>query len=255
MPPPISVQLYSVRDVLKHDFEGTIRRIAEMGYVGVEPWSGNLGSSLQTTAWLFQELGLQVNGIHSPLPLGDDKNRVLDTMAAFNAPYLICPWLPPERFKTVESLEAVCDSLNEADEITRAAGHKLAYHNHDFEFKRLPDGKLPHEYMREWLAPTIVFEIDLYWVKVAGVDPAQTVRELGARAPLLHMKDGHLDPPHPMVAAGDGVMDFDAIMQAAGSHPEWLVVELDSCATDMMEAVEKSYRYLIAKGFARGKNL
>ncbi|MGC8781906.1 MAG: sugar phosphate isomerase/epimerase family protein, partial [Anaerolineae bacterium] len=76
-----------------------------------------------------------------------------------------------------------------------------------------------------------------------GVDPVQAIREAGPRATLLHIKDGPANTTDPMVAVGEGVMDFPAILKAA-SYAEWLIVELDRCATDMAEAVAKSVRYL-----------
>jgi sugar phosphate isomerase/epimerase len=92
--------------------------------------------------------------------------------------------------------------------------------------------------------PTIFFEVDAYWVKTAGCDPAQVVAELGARAPLIHAKDGPAVKGEPMVAVGDGSQDFSKILQAANGHAEWLIVELDQCTTDMLAAVERSHRYL-----------
>ena len=84
------------------------------------------------------------------------------------------------------------------------------------------------------------------------MDPAKVVKELGPRAPLLHIKDGPAVKDEPQVAVGDGVLDFPRIVQAAEGAVEWLIVELDHCGTDMMEAVEKSYQYLVKGGLARG---
>ncbi|MCK5328239.1 MAG: sugar phosphate isomerase/epimerase, partial [Candidatus Latescibacteria bacterium] len=78
------------------------------------------------------------------------------------------------------------------------------------------------------------------------------VRELGVRAPLLHIKDGPCTKEAPMTAVGEGVVDFRSIVEAAGETAEWMIVELDRCATDMMEAVATSYTYLIEEGLARG---
>ena len=103
------------------------------------------------------------------------------------------------------------------------------------------------------MEPDIFFEIDTYWAKTAGLDPVKVVAELRERAPLLHIKDGPAVKGEPMVAAGEGNMDFPAITQAAGGVPEWWVVELDACATDMLEAVEKSYDYLTGHNLATGK--
>jgi sugar phosphate isomerase/epimerase len=87
---------------------------------------------------------------------------------------------------------------------------------------------------------------------VGGVDPAQAVARLGKRARMLHLKDGPgQDIKAPNTAAGEGALDMPAI--AAASQAEWHVVELDHCAGDMFEAVERSHRYLVGAGLARGR--
>jgi sugar phosphate isomerase/epimerase len=95
--------------------------------------------------------------------------------------------------------------------------------------------------------------VDTYWVKVAGHDPAAVLRQLGNRAPLLHIKDGPADGTQSaMTAVGAGVLDWQAIIPA-GSAAEWLIVELDRCDTDMLQAVADSYTYLTQKGYAHGR--
>lgn len=250
---PIGLQLYTLRDAMTADFDGVIRKVADVGYAGVEV-AGVIyeHTTPQNAAKRFKDLGLTVLGAHEKLPLGDDKNAVLDRMATLECNRLICPWRPPEQFETADSIKAVCDELNAADEVARANGLSLLYHNHWFEYEMV-DGTPANQIMLQHLAPTVGLEIDTYWVQVAGQDPAQVVRELGARAPLLHIKDGPADSVEkPMTAVGDGVMDWDGIIGAGQGSTEWLIVELDRCATDMMEAVAKSYTYLTGKGYARG---
>jgi sugar phosphate isomerase/epimerase len=249
---PIGLQLYTLREAMASEFSGVIKKVADFGYLGVEA-AGVIyeHTPVQDAAKLFKDLGLTVLGAHEKLPLGDDKNAVLDRMALLDCKRLICPWRPPEQFKTLDSIKAVCDDLNAADEVARANSLSLLYHNHWFEYESL-DGKLAHQIMLENLAPTVGFEIDTYWVKVAGQDPSQVITELGSRVPLLHIKDGPADKiESDMTAVGEGVMDWDAVI-GAGKSAEWLIVELDRCATDMLEAVGKSYTYLTEKGFARG---
>ncbi|MBT5833050.1 MAG: sugar phosphate isomerase/epimerase, partial [Candidatus Latescibacteria bacterium] len=89
------------------------------------------------------------------------------------------------------------------------------------------------------------------WVQTAGPDPVGVIAELGARAPLIHVKDGPCTREADMQALGEGVTDFQSII-GVGGHVDWWIVELDRCATDMMEAVEKSYTYMISNGFAAG---
>ena len=79
------------------------------------------------------------------------------------------------------------------------------------------------------------------------------IAELGSRAPLIHMKDGPCTRKEDMQALGEGVTDFQSIIDAGGDNVDWWIVELDRCATDMVEAVEKSYTFLTQKGYARGR--
>ncbi|MCC7208973.1 MAG: sugar phosphate isomerase/epimerase [Anaerolineae bacterium] len=251
MTAPIAVQLYSLREALAQDFEGVIRQLADMGYAGVEPFGLPDAIPPQAPA-LFKSLGLQVVASHSGLPLGDQRSAVLDAAAALGLKYLICPWMDPNvHFASLDAIKRLCDTLNEASAAAKAAGLTMGYHNHHFEFEPV-EGQMPYQVMLRQCAPDVIFEIDTYWVKTAGHDPAAVVKEFGARAPLLHIKDGPCVHGEPMVAVGEGVVDVPAVIQAGEGHTEWLVVELDRCATDMTEAVRKSYAYLVKKGLARG---
>ncbi len=248
MTKPIGVQLYSVRDALTQDFEGVVRKIASYGYQGVEPYRNTL-TTPQSAADLFKSLGLQVPSAHSPLPVGDDRASVLETMRLYGCTYLVCPSMPRDQFKTVEGIKGICAQLNEANKIARDAGLTLGYHNHWFEYEPV-EGTFGYKILAENLDPSIIFEIDTYWAKVGGVDPVAAIHELGARVPLLHIKDGPATTTEaPMVAVGDGSMDIAGILKA-GQAAQWLIVELDRCATDMLTAVEKSYANLeiLARG-------
>ncbi len=249
---PIGLQLYTLRDALAADFEGTIRQVAAQGYVGVESANAAYVSTTPTAAAkLFQELGLQVPSAHSDLPLGAKKNAVLDTMQILGCKDLVCPYIPAEEFASEDRIKFHSDELNQADEIARENGMRLSYHNHWWEYRQQVNGRPAYKIMLENVAPTVNFEVDTYWVKTGGYDPADIIREYGSRAPLLHIKDGSTDEKDPMVAVGDGVMDWASIISAG--KPEWLIVELDRCATDMLEAVGRSYTYLTSKGYAHGR--
>ena len=250
MPAPIALQLYTLRDVLAKDFVGTVKQVADIGYVGVET-AGVFGDSPASAAKLFTDLGLTVSSAHSPLPLGEKQQEVIDTLGALNCPRLLLPWQPPELFKSTDGIRRVCDLLNEAAPIAKANGFSIGYHNHWFEYE-LVNNQLAADLMLEQLDPSIFLEVDVYWVQTAGQNPAEVVRRLGRRAPLLHIKDGPCQLEMPMTAVGEGVMDIPGVIAASGSSAEWLIVELDHCATDMLEAVQKSYDYLTTKGLAHG---
>jgi sugar phosphate isomerase/epimerase len=250
MATPIALQLYTLRERMAQDFEGTIREVADMGFVGVET-ANMFGESPASAGRLFEELGLTVMGAHSPLPLGDEKQQVIDTMGALNCKRVIVAWQPPEKYKSLDGIKSICDNLNEGAAAARTHGLQVGYHNHWFEY--LPvENRIPVDVMREHLDPDVFFEVDVYWVQTAGQDPVQVVRRLGSRAPLLHIKDGPCEMEAPMTALGEGVVDLPGVIAAGAGSTEWLVVELDRCATDLTEAVRKSYGYLVGKELARG---
>jgi sugar phosphate isomerase/epimerase len=243
MTAPLGVQLYSVRESMSQDFDGTVREIAKMGYTGVEPAGFPEGVTPGQAKKLFDELGLTVTSAHSPMPLGENKQKVLDTMAAIACPHLVCPWIDPVYFSSKEKMKELAEILNQANEIAIENGMKFSYHNHDFEYALL-DGSPAIYTLEEYLNNSIGFELDTYWIHVAGQDPAKVTARFGERSPLLHIKDGPGNRKSDMTAVGDGVVDVPAIIRAGEPHTEWLIVELDRCATDMMDAVAKSYKYL-----------
>jgi sugar phosphate isomerase/epimerase len=248
---PIGIQLYTVRAELARDFENTIRRIASMGYVGVET-AGQYGESPAYAANLFRELGLQVVSMHAPLPLLGNLNQAMEIANTFGVKRVVCAWYPPERLESVNDIRAVCDELNRANETFSASGLELHYHNH-WQECALVENKRVYQHMLDALDKNIGFEIDVYWAQTAGVEPAAMIRELGKRAPLLHIKDGLATRQDPKMAVGDGKVDMRAIAEASHDTAEWWIVELDECATDMMQAVEKSINYLTQNHLAYGK--
>jgi sugar phosphate isomerase/epimerase len=250
MTAPIALQLYTLREAAaERGFETVVRQVAEMGYVGVEP-AGFPGTTPEAAGKLFAELGLAVPSAHVALPVGDSKQEVLDTMAAIGSTCIVSG-KGPDDFNTVDAVVATCDLFNEANANARAAGMQFGIHNHWWEYLKVGD-RYAYEIMLDRLDPEITFELDTYWIQVAGPDPAEIVALIGARSPLLHIKDGPANRQEPMQPIGSGVLDWPAILQAGADHTEWLIVELDRCATDMVEAVQSSYDYLVGGGLARG---
>jgi sugar phosphate isomerase/epimerase len=247
---PIAVQTYSVREHLATDFEGTIRRIAAMGYGALETTFEIPGTTWSKAASLFRELNLRVPAAHTPLPLGKNQGPVLDYARQMDLSYLVAMHGPND-FKRIDQIRRICDEYNQAAAVAAQHSLGLAYHNHWWEFQMV-EGRLAFDVMLEHLDPAVGFEIDTYWVQTAGHDPAAVLQRLGSRAPLLHIKDGPATVEAPMVAVGQGVMDFHGIV-AAASGAQWLIVELDRCATDMLAAVEKSYLYLVQEGLGHGR--
>jgi sugar phosphate isomerase/epimerase len=253
MTKPIALQLYSLREELAKDFERIVRRVAEMGYIGVEPWSGAFASiTPQAAAQLFKDLGLQVIASHVDMPEGENTQKMLDIASGLGIKRVIVASLPPEDYASVEIIQRTCERLNQASAVAKEHGLELLYHNHWQEYGPVDGGRSGYQVMLQYLNPDIRFEVDTYWVKAAGHDPAAVLKELGARVPMLHIKDGPAVRGQPMTAVGDGTLDIPGIIHAGEPYAEWMTVEIDRCATNMLTAVQKSYDYLVKKGLARG---
>lgn len=249
---PVAVQLYSLREEMARDFEGIIRSVAGIGYPGVEPFGGMPGG-LDATAALFRELELEVCSCHVPFPDDANRDKVLAIAEAYGLERVCIAFMPPAEFETVDAIKRACEKLNQAGEFASANGLSLGYHNHWWEFKRL-NGCATLDLMLDELDDNVFLQIDTYWAQVGGLDAVDVVKQAGGRAPLLHLKDGPLDTDGNMTPVGSGKMDVPAIVNASAESAEWHIVELDRCATDMLDAVRDSYTYLTSNGLARGKN-
>ena len=248
---PVAIQLYSVRDLLAKNFKAIVTQIAEMGYVGVET-AGFPGINVVEASDLFADLGLQVCSAHTQLPYGKQKNQVIELADALEISRVVSS-TSRDDFDSIDSIKALCSRWNEAADVADEFDLELGLHNHWWEFAQV-EGRTAFDVLLENIDERVFFQIDTYWVNTGGGDASQIVESLGERAPLLHIKDGSCEQDSDMVAVGEGKMDFPPIVEASHGISDWLIVELDRCATDMMEAVEKSYQYLTQNDLARGAN-
>lgn len=238
MAPKVALQLYNLRDLTPKDYEGVIRKVAAMGYDGVE-CAGFNGTTVPAAAKLFKELGLTVVGVHQPFPVGARKNEILDINATFGCKYMIVAATGRDDVKDMDAIKAHCDIINEASANAKERGVPLLIHNHDHEYAML-NGELIADIMVELLDPAVCFELDTYWIKVAGVDPAERVRMMGKRSPVLHIKDGPGNRESYMTAIGKGIMDFPAILKAGGGNTDWWIMEADRVEGDPLEVARES---------------
>ena len=250
MSKPISIQLYTVRDLCAQDFFGTLEEIAKIGYIGVE-FAGLHGKSPQDVAAKVKSLGLKVSSSHVGLPTSETVNQMVDIEKVLGNNLLITGF-GPDDFKTVELCKRSAAQFQEAAQLVKERGLRFGVHNHWWEFHKV-DGRLAYDILMEE-APDLHSELDIYWVAFGGADPVDIVRRYKSRIPVLHVKDGPLEPDKPHTAVGKGKVPVPAVINAADpSVLEWLIVELDSCGTDMMEAVRDSYTYLTSTGLASGR--
>lgn len=249
MKKPVSVQLYSLREEAKADFRKTLERLAAIGFNGVETAGFHSLTAIELQK-IVSDLGMKVSSTHSGLPK-DQKgfDEWVGNSKIFGNDILITGfWY--EQFNSVDAIKRTAELCNETIEKLKPYNMRFALHNHWMEFMKV-DGELAYSRLVK-LCPELLFEIDTYWAANFGAnDPAEMVALFKDRTPLLHIKDGKGGPhEEPQVAVGDGIMDFHKVIPAADPKVlRWLVIELDSCATDMFTAVEKSYQYLKKNNF------
>ena len=251
--PGLAVQLYTIRDQIAKDALGALRKLREIGFRHVETafWPEAIG--LNEAAALLRDLDFKVVSCHIEIPIGEHKPKMLQAAKAYGCTKMIWHgWPEDKRYSSLEGTMELIGIYNEAHRFARSEGLSFGLHNHWWEYRNKVGGKSVYEVLLEHLDPDIFFEMDAYWVKVAGHDPARIARQLGSRLKYIHVKDGPaqyndrlaVDNPDPMTAVGKGTQDFPGIFKAAGTHPDWLVVEMDKTATDVYEALRESYRYL-----------
>ncbi len=269
MTPQITLQLYSVRNQASIDYEGTIRAIAAMGFGCVEP-AGYPGYSAEKAVRLFQELGLKAPTCHSALPIGDNKNKVIEEALLLGHEAIItgCPPRFKENFASVDAIKATAELYCEASANAAAHGLQVGYHNHDWDLLDV-DGTPGYRIFLDNTPESVLWEADVFWVAKAGHDPVAFLQEIGPRGKVLHFKDGVINvsdtfteaetesgkimisSSSPFLPAGNGQVDLLSASKVA-SFAQYIAVELDSYPGDMMKAVQESYRYLTSNGIACG---
>ncbi|MEV4760987.1 sugar phosphate isomerase/epimerase [Micromonospora sp. NPDC049559] len=238
---PLSVQLYSVRELISDDRDGVLRRIADIGFGAVEPYDPT--TDPKGFRRVVDDLGLTVSSTHAGALLRQEPAEVFDAVATIGTELVIIPaGIPHEDFTTRDGLARAADLLNGLAEQAKPYGLRLGYHNHWWEIEPRIDGVPAIEVLAELLAPEVFLEIDTYWAAVGGVEVPDLLRRLGDRVLALHVKDGPVRKDEPHTAVGQGVMPVPEIL--AANPDAWRIVELDRCATDMLTALAESHAYL-----------
>ena len=260
---PIAVQVYSVRDDAQADLRGTLAKIKEMGYDGVE-FAGLYGYDPADIRDMCAELGLTPISAHVPLAeLTKDTKGTIAKYVTIGCRFIAVPYLPENLRPGTDGWAPTIENIKVIAKEAMAQGIQLLYHNHDFEFVRL-DGEYALDLLYQAI-PALQTELDTCWVKVGGEDPAAFVRKYTGRAPIVHLKDfaGQktknmyeligIDKKAEETTAfefrpcGSGKQDFPAILAASKeAGAEWVVVEQDkpSMGKTPLESIEMSIKYL-----------
>lgn len=208
------LQLYTVRDQLGADLDGTLRRVAEIGYLEVET-AGFAGAAADIIRSRLRQHALSAPSMHAGY---DDLQRNLDSVVkdavALGSRFIVCPSIDADQRRTADDWKRVCQTLNRTGRAVRGHGMTLAYHNHDFEFAPFDDRTTPFQLMmRETDPEDVKLELDVYWLAKAGLNPVQSLTNARDRVVLVHLKDMAADGA--TVELGAGTLHLEPIVRAA----------------------------------------
>lgn len=188
----IGLQLYTVRDLMKQDFEGTIAKVAQIGYKEVE-FAGYFDKTPQEVRAILDKNNLIALSAHVDSEIVENKwPETLDAAKTIGHSFVVCPWIDEKQRLTPDGWKRAADLFNRAGEASQKAGIQFAYHNHSFEFQpsEALGNKLPYDFLLAQTDPKLVkMEMDLCWITVAGADPLKYFDKYPGRFPLVHVKD------------------------------------------------------------------
>lgn len=261
----IGVQLYTVRSTMKTDFDGTVAKVAEVGYKEVE-FAGYFDHSPKDIRALLDKNGLTAPACHVSYDVVSNHwPEQLDAAHTIGHKFIVCPWIEEKQRQSPDGWKRAAELFNKAGEASAKAGVQFAYHNHTFEFRPTPslDGKLPYDFLLAECDPKLVkMEMDLCWISVAGKDPVAYFKKYPGRFPLVHVKDikplpkgaeGPTENPDKNISflteVGSGTIDWKRIFAESGKGGiQHYFVEHDNPA-DPFASIRTSYNYLHALRF------
>ncbi|KHF38006.1 sugar phosphate isomerase/epimerase family protein [Halalkalibacter okhensis] len=239
----VAIQLFTLREACQEDFVGTLKKVAELGYDGVE-FAGNWGGlEAENLKKILDDLSLKTAGSHVPLHmLENELDNVIEFQKKIGSHYITCPYLPEERRGEYSQLANI---LTEIGRTCAENGIKFSYHNHAFELEDI-EGKRPLNVLLDESNPEVVnAELDIYWLTKAGENPVEWIEKYKGRTPLLHLKDMTTDQEQFFAELGTGGVDLESsIRKGIESGVEWFIVEQDQTKRDPFESAKISLDYL-----------
>jgi sugar phosphate isomerase/epimerase len=224
------------------DFIGTLKKVSDLGYSGVE-FAGFGGlSSAELKAYL-EEFKLKPVGAHIGIDaLKNNLEEIIEYNLQLGNKYIVCPWAS---FQSKEDYIAMAETLGEIGRRIKEAGLQLCYHNHSHELQSF-DGEYGLDIMYRSVDSEILkAEVDTYWIAYAGLNPVDYLEKYSGRTPLLHIKDMENSEKREFAEIGTGTMDIKALAeQAEKNGTEWLIVEQDMCKREPLESVRISIENL-----------
>ncbi|KIC02991.1 xylose isomerase [Flavobacterium sp. JRM] len=256
----IGLQLYTLRDELPKDVKGILEKVALAGYTEVELY----GFSIKDQFWGLepQELKkiLDANklkavsghyGLGTYLSDGNttELEAAIKAAKVLKSEYITIPWLDESLRKNVDDYRKIASLLNKAGEMCKAAGLKLAYHNHDFEFKKLGDITGYEILLKETDKNLVFFEMDLYWIAYSKINPVELFKQNPGRFTMWHVKDMDKNTKTLNAEIGSGVIDFKSIFAEAklSGMKHFFVEQETNYKPNAIESIKTSCEFIAKK--------
>jgi len=259
----IGIGLFTLREQLTADVKATIEQVAKIGYSQVETYYGYPGKYEVKGFWGLEAKDfntlLKANGLTSPsghynvtefLSSGDDKvlKSHIETAATVGQKYFVIPALPTDirANGTLDDYRRMASKFNQAAELCQKSGLKLAYHNHNFEFKDQGNGATGYEILlAETDAKLVGFELDIFWAVNAGLNPVDMFKKNPGRYKMFHVKDMDKADKAVFVEVGSGRIDFKRIFAASKlAGVDYIFTEQDIIKKAPYESIAESYNYI-----------
>jgi sugar phosphate isomerase/epimerase len=254
------IQLYTVRNDVFKNLEGTLQYLAQAGYQQIELFgfdgSKFFGKTPKEFKAMFDANGLTAPSGHYYLPpvlYNGNKDLwkvTIEAAKTMGSEYMVIPWLD-DKHRSAEDFKKLVGTINELAVLTKDAGMKLGYHNHEFEFGKAEDGKTFLQHLLDGTDKTMVdFELDLYWVVYAGENPVDWFQKYPGRFTMWHVKDmtTNKEGKKESTQVGDGTIDFTSIYaQRKLSGLKYGFVEQEAYTMPEEQCIKKSIDYMKKK--------
>jgi sugar phosphate isomerase/epimerase len=239
----VGVQLYTVRNDMAKDFEGTLQKVASLGYKEVE-FAGYYDRTPEQVKEILSRYGLEAPSAHVPLKaIQENFEQSIEAAKIIGHKLLVCPYLDANDRKTIDNYKSHAATFNKAGESCKKAGIDFAYHNHDFELVAI-DGTVPLDLLLAETDKNLVkLELDLYWMKKANADSLAYIAKHPGRTVAFHVKD--MDKKMFFTEVGRGIINFKEIFtKSKNTGVKYYFVEQDQCPGSPLDSLKISIDYL-----------
>ncbi|MBS1951184.1 MAG: Sugar or sugar phosphate isomerase/epimerase/dehydrotase [Cytophagales bacterium] len=250
----IGLQLYSLRDIIFKDPEGTLKKIAEYGYQELETFGYNngklFGKTISEFSKLVSDFGMKATSGHYSTGQGKMGGNIQGSLKngwekactdakTLGQEYMVIAYLEEDERKTLDDYRRTCELINKQAEVCKAHGLRMGYHNHAFEFEPIGN-EIPYHIMLKELDPKLVsMEMDIYWVVYANHDPLKMIADHPGRFEQWHVKDMRQDDRKLNADVGTGIIDFKSIFaKASESGLKHFYIEQETYPSSSAESIK-----------------